>query len=364
MPPHILRALARNIPTVATVPHRAVISVAGSQASEFLNGILSSAVQEPIKRPRFTAFLHAQGRVLYDVFLYTTTDSTGKSSYLLEYDPRPSEAPPLLSLLKRYVLRSKVKIRDVSEQYDIWAAWGNSVNEPPRHWKWAQSGVAEQAWETTDWPWGMKDESIIDRRATGMGKRFLVRKGDSPQEVSDHELASSEAYTLHRILHGVPEGQVDIPPMQAFPMDSNLDVMGGVDFRKGCYVGQELTVRTYHTGVIRKRILPVLIHRPDQIPPEIAEPIPNAPSYPSHLEIHPTIIRRPEDNRTVPRPRGTGKLLTTQQGLGLAVLRLEHVEGVEKGDLRLEFNVANGEKQDTWAVSHWWPEWAASKGDV
>jgi folate-binding protein YgfZ len=81
-------------------------------------------------------------------------------------------------------------------------------------------------------------------------------------------------------MHGVSEGIHDIPPMQSFPMDSNLDIMGAgqflsasffnwpnftpVDFRKGCYVGQELTVRTYHTGVIRKRILPVTIHKPEQ----------------------------------------------------------------------------------------------------
>lgn len=96
-------------------------------------------------------------------------------------------------------------------------------------------------------------------------------------ECSTHNLASGDAYTLHRIIRGVPEGSVDIQPMQAFPMESNLDVMGGrecyfqpprplltlvtVDFRKGCYVGQELTVRAYHTGAIRKRILPVIIHQ-------------------------------------------------------------------------------------------------------
>lgn len=94
---------------------------------------------------------------------------------------------------------------------------------------------------------------------------------------------TADDYTLHRILHGVPEGREDMPAMQAFPMDSNLDFMGGsrqlylssfgfranifhpVDFRKGCYVGQELTVRTYYTGVIRKRILPVVIHKPNQV---------------------------------------------------------------------------------------------------
>ncbi|KAF5387852.1 hypothetical protein D9615_000354 [Tricholomella constricta] len=357
MPPTILRTLARHIPTVAPVPNRAVLSLSGSQVSEFLNGIVASLVHDPIKGPLYTAFLHAQGRMLNDAFLYTSSDSAGKRSYLLEYDPRPSEAPPLISMLKRYVLRAKVKIRDVSEQYDVWAAWGNSTVEPPRQWSWARSGVVEPKWDTPEWPWGLQDESILDRRAVGMGRRFLVKKGTLPQETSDHELASSDAYTLHRILHGVPEGQTDLPAMQAFPMESNLDIMGGLDFRKGCYVGQELTVRTYHTGIVRKRILPVVIHKPDQQVSEIVTPSMDAPSYPVHVSVQPTIVRQPGDNRTIPRPRGAGKLLSTCQGVGLALLRLEHVEAVEKGDMRLEFDVESGESQGRWAVSHWWPDW-------
>jgi folate-binding protein YgfZ len=222
----------------------------------------------------FSTFLHAQGRVLYDVFIYTHTTLDGKPTYLIEYDSRASTdaaAPPLLSMLKRYVLRSKVKLRDVSEEYDVWAAWGSEPESEleseigERKWHWAMSGAVEPDWSGgNQWPWGMEERRIRDRRAVGMGGRILVKKGDKPKESSTHNLASSDAYTLHRILHGVPEGIHDVPPLQAFPMDSNLDVMGGLDFRKGCYVGQELTVRTYHTGVIRKRILPVLIHPPDE----------------------------------------------------------------------------------------------------
>ena len=94
--------------------------------------------------------------------------------------------------------------------------------------------------------------------------------------MADHDEGTEEDYLIHRITHGVAEGAVDMPPLEAFPMESNLDLMGGsmsfylyvralligaiVDFRKGCYVGQELTVRTYHKGVVRKRITPVIIH--------------------------------------------------------------------------------------------------------
>lgn len=106
---------------------------------------------------------------------------TGQQSYLLDYDPRPSEATPMLSLLKRYVLRSKVKIRDVSEEYGVWAAWGSSEHarwETPRQWNWARSGAVEPIWDVSEWPWGTMDKSILDRRAVGMGRRFLVRKDE------------------------------------------------------------------------------------------------------------------------------------------------------------------------------------------
>ena len=120
-----------------------------------------------------------QGKVMYDVFLYST-----KAGYFLEFDSRASEASPLLSYLKRHVLRSKVKVRDVTEEYDIWAAWGSSNDntwETTRKWEWATSGsgAVEPSWnDHNEWPWGTDENSINDRRALGMGRRLLVRKGE------------------------------------------------------------------------------------------------------------------------------------------------------------------------------------------
>ena len=190
-----------------------------------------------------------------------------------------------------------------------------------------------------------------------MGKRMLIRQGDLPQEASQYEVGPPDAYTLHRIMHGVPEGPIDIPAMHAFPMESNLDIMGALEFRKGCYVGQELTVRTFHTGVIRKRILPVVIHRPDARPQGELVPLASVPSFPTNVDIRPVVSSAPEGSQTIPRPRGTGKLLTSYQGIGLALLRLEHVEGVEANDLRLHVNMGTSDNQDIWEVSHWWPDW-------
>jgi hypothetical protein len=66
-------------------------------------------------------------------------------------------------------------------------------------------------------------------------------------------------------------------------------------------------------------------------------------------------------NRPVPRPRGHGRLLTSHDGVGLALMRLEHIEGVEKGDYKLELHVRHGDSTETWRVSHWWPDWWPQK---
>jgi transferase CAF17, mitochondrial len=116
-----------------------------------------------------------QGRVLYDVFLYTQPSG----GFLIEYDSRQSvDSPPLLQILKRYVLRSKVKLRDVSSEYDVWAVWGSEETEPARTWNWSRSGCVEPSWGGQEWPWGVEHGVIRDRRGVGMGKRLLVLKGD------------------------------------------------------------------------------------------------------------------------------------------------------------------------------------------
>src|SRR5258706_13469058 len=170
--------------------------------------------------------------------------------YLIEYDPRPSEAPPLLSLLKRYILRSKVTAKDASDRYDVWAAWGGETSTEAfeRQWRFGNRGAVEPVWESHE-AWrgaGSVPTSLRDLRAVGMGLRMLVRKGDprewkqctanisliffAAQLASNHDIIEEKEYTLHRIVHGVPEGIVDLPPMQAIAMNSNIDMMGGSEF--------------------------------------------------------------------------------------------------------------------------------------
>ena len=185
-----------------------------------------------------------KGRILHDAFVYNHPTSNG---YILEYDSRPPIAevdpeaegnsilvPPLIKYLKQFVLRTKVKVRDVSDEYDVWASWGSEREacwETPRKWRWAErSNIPEQLWEEGDTPWGNESLVLRDRRGVGMGQRRLVSNGVIPPEVSTHDTVTEEDYAIHRIVHGVTEGSHEIIPGASFPMEANLDVMGGGTF--------------------------------------------------------------------------------------------------------------------------------------
>lgn len=121
----------------------------------------------------------AQGRIQYDVFVWALPEGgVQQPGYLIEYDPRPSEAPPLLTLLKRYVLRSKVRLKDASNDFDVWTAWGRQHDEPDRQWRFGNRGAVEPIWNDIS-AWHGKDQwSIRDLRGVGMGSRILVPKNE------------------------------------------------------------------------------------------------------------------------------------------------------------------------------------------
>ncbi|QRV76499.1 glycine cleavage system T protein [Ceratobasidium sp. AG-Ba] len=342
----------------AKLPNRGVLSVSGTDSKTFLNGIVAASIRD---HPFYTVFLSAQGRVLYDVFIYPCT-TDGRPGFLIDFDSRSSEATPLITMLKRHILRSKVRVRDVSEEWNVWAVWGGALgsNIPHREWRWGRSGASEPVYAEGEHLLGpeyTRDTiGARDLRAPNMGERLLVRSGDKPAISIGCDLArDGSQYILHRIKNAVPEGQEDIVPQHAFPMDSNMDMMGGLDFRKGCYVGQELTVRTYHTGVIRKRIMPVSLSQ------EGLGHSSDTPSLPLHTSIQAERLpSSSSDTSNRPtRPRGTGTLLSNVNGLGLALLRLEHVDGVEQGELEMNLVLPTDQHSAKWMVRPkrptWWP---------
>ncbi|PVF95870.1 Aminomethyltransferase folate-binding domain-containing protein [Serendipita vermifera] len=331
----------------AKIPHRAFISVTGANTAQFLNGLLTTTVPWPAVGGFYSAFLAASGKVLYDVFLWPFRADNQKEGYLIEYDPRSSEAPTLESMLKKHVLRSRVKIQNVADEWDVWAAWGQELSEPERKWRFGSQGAVEPVWKSGISTWKGRDASRIrDLRAVGMGLRILTTKDKNPEETQTHEAGSAEDYTIHRILRGVPEGSVELPALSALPLNSNMDIMGGIDFRKGCYVGQELTVRTYHTGVVRRRIYPVQIYPKDQSPRPIETIDKTIP------QLEPTSMTTLKGD--VPERGTKPKLLTSLHGVGLAVLRSAQLPNFERDELRME---VNGPGRTVFNVKPWMPSW-------
>ncbi|KAI9790750.1 MAG: ccr4 associated factor [Peltula sp. TS41687] len=327
----------------AKLTNRRLISIHGADSAQFLQGLTTNTIDPRSTRGYYSAFLTAQGRVLNDVFIYPSTHSPAWTSrlppsfdradpaYLIEVDA--DQAEKLVTHVKRYKLRSRIAVRLLDEgEAAVWSLWGG-----PRHVR-AGRTRKEKNTENND---NNNEEEIgcDDTRAPGMGRRVVIvgPSGDSepqpqPQPHQAVEVPGEEArqrctlqeYTVRRMLKGVAEGQKEIVREIALPHESNLDVMGAVDFRKGCYVGQELTIRTQHTGVVRKRILPVRLYGWYEEPPaELA--------YELRTE-RVLALKRPPAGTSVCRvgsnkKRELGRWLDGVGNVGLALCRLESMVG-------------------------------------
>lgn len=305
----------------AHLPARRLISLTGPDASHFLQGVVTQNVspKTPRSAPGFyAAFLNAQGRVINDVFIYQNQSDTG---LLVEVDA--AEAEKLFKHIKRYKLRSKLNVRllDIGEM-DVWSVWDEGE---AKEWKaHGLGGNAASSSSSTPNPYGVDGGILLpDTRAPGMGHRLIAPASKIPNV--DAEQSTEKEYTIRRYLKGVPEGQGEILREAALPQESNIDYMGGIDYRKGCYVGQELTIRTHHTGVVRKRILPVVVYGD-------GEEIPTAQSYQADGSMDGAFITAESSLKPVAkRGRSAGKWLAGVGNVGLALCRLEMMTDVVLG---------------------------------
>ncbi|KAL4930841.1 YgfZ/GcvT domain-containing protein [Aspergillus undulatus] len=310
--------------------NRGIISITGPDSTTFLQGLITQNMfvpNDPNRRVRHTgsyaAFLNSQGRILNDAFIYPWP--LDKSGWLVEVDK--DEIPRLMKHLRRHKLRSNLKLRALDEgEHTVWATWKDH-SEP----RWAAYNLESPS------PSPFQDDKAvhgcIDTRAPGLGSR-LVLPGPEDLRVHFHdetqvagEEVSLEGYTIRRMLHGVAEGQAEIPHAAALPLESNMDMSRGIDFRKGCYVGQELTIRTHHRGVTRKRILPVQLYTGD--PGDIPSAPSEGPVYDPNIEIPlpPSGSNIVKDSAR--KGRSAGKFLGGIGNIGLALCRLEQMTDVQ-----------------------------------
>src|SRR5450631_3669505 len=218
----------------AFLPDRGVVKVAGEDARNFLNGLVTTDVM--LLRPglgRFGALLTPQGKITAD-FLITEAPSGHGGGFLIDC-PR-ALAQALADKLGFYKLRAKVAVENLSDSLGVLAAWdGEPVVKP--------------------------DLTFADPRDSALGWRILV-PAELARKVADligAELLDSSAYDAHRIATGVPRGGLDFSYGDAFPHETNMDRLHGVDFDKGCYVGQEVVSRMQHRGTARTRTIRVIL---------------------------------------------------------------------------------------------------------
>jgi tRNA-modifying protein YgfZ len=235
----------------AFLPDRGVVKVSGEDARNFLNGLVTSDVT--LVRPtlgRFGALLTPQGKITID-FLITEAPAGHGGGFLL--DTPLALAKGLAAKLGFYKLRAKVAVENLSDSADpanslgVMAVWDGEPTVKP-------------------------DLTFADPRDPALGWRILVPEQLAPKVASliGADLVDSTAYDAHRIASGVPRGGLDFIYGDAFPHETNMDRLHGVDFDKGCYVGQEVVSRMQHRGTARTRTVKVLLDGPA---PEAGTPV-------------------------------------------------------------------------------------------
>src|SRR6266540_1851921 len=216
----------------AFLPDRGVVKVSGEDARNFLNGLVTTDVT--LLQPglgRFGALLTPQGKITAD-FLITEAPAGHGGGFLIDA-PR-ALAQNLADKLGFYKLRAKVAVENISDSHGVLAVWDGEPAMKP-------------------------DLSFADPRDEALGWRILVPV-DLTQKGAD--LIGEEAYEVHRVATGIPRGGLDFMYSDAFPHETNMDRLHGVDFDKGCYVGQEVVSRMQHRGTARTRSVKVLLDGP------------------------------------------------------------------------------------------------------
>ncbi len=217
----------------AILPDRGVLRITGDDATKLLDGIFTcDLARVTLTDARLGALLSPQGKILFDFLMIAAPDSEGGGYYL---DCAKSIVADFAKRLNFYKLRAKLDIRNAIDDYLILAEWGDV------------SGPAGQSM------------AFADPRTTALGRRIILQQ-DKQNLFSCN--ASADDYQTHRIARGVPEGGLDFAFGDAFPHEVLMDQLHGVDFDKGCYVGQEVVSRMQHRGTARTRMMMAALETP------------------------------------------------------------------------------------------------------
>lgn len=196
--------------------HRSVLAFSGKDRASFLQGLITNDIE--LLTPDaaiWSALLTPQGRWLSEFFLFWTPDS-------ILMDCPADHADMLAKKLSRFRLRADVKI----EATDFRVLVGHDSPAPAEAIRVAN-----------------------DPRCDGAGWRAVVQRVPGAAGHGDNWLK-------RRLERGLPEA-ADFESEKTLALEANMDLLHGVSWKKGCYMGQELTARTHYRGLLRRRLLPV-----------------------------------------------------------------------------------------------------------
>jgi hypothetical protein len=285
----------------ASLPDRGVVKVVGDDARRFLNGLVTADMAKVAPdNPSFAALLTPQGKIIVDFIIAEAPPADGGGFFL--DCPRPL-APTLVEKLNFYKLRAKVICEDLSEVLGVMAVWNG----------------------TADSEYGL---SYPDPRLPALGSRIMLPPHLAVTAAADigAEFTDADAFEAHRIALGVPRGGLDFMYGDTFPHEADMDQLNGVDFDKGCYVGQEVVSRVEHRAIARNRVLPIAY---DEFAPSSGLPI-------------------------MAGVKQVGTLGSTAKGRGLALMRLDRVEDALAAKTALEAGgITIRAVKPSWAKFDW-----------
>lgn len=277
-------------PTCALLDNRGILRLTGPDSRTLLQGLISNDITSLTPgHALYAALLTPQGKYLFDFLLY---DSPG--GILL--DGELARVPALLQRLSMYRLRANVAMENASDELCLLAVTGADAAErlglPPSAAAARTEGDAVLA---------------VDPRLVELGGRVVLPRSGVDSFIAAHGLtpAPFTDYDRLRLSLGVPDGSRDLIVDKSLLLESGFEELNGVSFTKGCFVGQELTARTKHRGLVKKRLLPV----------EVTGALPPAG----------TPITLGE--------RDAGEVRSGVDGMALALLRLEQLAVTGKGPL-------------------------------
>lgn len=235
--------------------NRGLLAVSGMDAREFLQGLISNDIGKVSPaRAIYAAFLTAQGRFLHDFFI-------AELGGALLIDCEADRREDLFKRLRLFKLRAKVEIEDRTGELKVAALTGEDAL--------SLAGLSAEPGAAMTWHGGV---AFTDPRTNRVGARAILPAAGAAQTLAaaGFEPADPAAYDAVRIALGLPDGSRDMPVEKALLMENNFDRLNGIDWEKGCYVGQEITARMRYRGLVKKQLYAVSL---DGAPPAPGTPV-------------------------------------------------------------------------------------------